>query len=67
MLLYEIADDVHWLILIDVKHIKKSVLCAQGSFVRSLMPPMSKQRIQAYTPGIFVAKKKIYVDLMFSG
>ena len=23
MLLYEIADDVHWLILTDVKHIKK--------------------------------------------
>jgi len=23
--------------LTDVKHIKKSVLCAQGSFVRSLM------------------------------
>jgi len=44
MLLYEIADDVH-LMLIDVKHIKKNVLCAQGSFVRSLMPPMSKQRI----------------------
>jgi len=43
--LYEIADDVHWLMLTDVKHIKKSVLCAQGSFVRSLMPPMSKQRI----------------------
>jgi len=32
MLLYEIADDVH-LMLIDVKHIKKNVLCAQGSFV----------------------------------
>jgi len=45
MLLYEIADDVHWLMLTDVKHIKKSVLCAQGSFVRSLMPSMSKQRI----------------------
>ena len=44
MLLYEIADDVH-LMLIDVKYIKKNVLCAQGSFVRSLMPPMSKQRI----------------------
>ena len=29
MLLYEIADDVHWLMLTDVKHIKKSVLCAQ--------------------------------------
>jgi len=42
MLLYEIADDVHWLMLTDVKHIKKSVLCAQGSFVRSLMSPMSK-------------------------
>ena len=54
MLLYEIADDVHWLMLTDVKHIKKSVLCAQGSFVRSLMPPMSKQRIEAYTPGISV-------------
>ena len=35
MLLYEIADDVHWLMLTDVKHIKKSVLCAQGSFVRT--------------------------------
>jgi len=45
MLLYEIVDDVHWLMLTDVKHIKKSVLCAQGSFVRSLMPPLSKQRI----------------------
>jgi len=45
MLLYEIADDVHWLMLTDVKHIIKSVLCAQSSFVRSLMPPMSKQRI----------------------
>jgi len=33
MLLYKIADDVHWLMLIDVKHIEKSVLCAQG-FVR---------------------------------
>jgi len=43
-MLYEIADDVHWLMLTDVKHIKKSVLCAQGSFVRSLIPP-SKQRI----------------------
>ena len=30
MLLYEIADDVHWLMLTNVKHIKKSVLCAQG-------------------------------------
>jgi len=39
MLLYEIAD-VHWLMLTDVKH-KKSVLCAQSSFVRSLMPLMS--------------------------
>jgi len=38
MLLYEIADDVHWLMLTDVKHIKKSVLCAQGSFVCSLIP-----------------------------
>jgi len=28
MLLYEIADDVYWLMLTDVKHIKKSVLCA---------------------------------------
>jgi len=43
--LYEIADDVHWLMLTDVKHIKKSVLCAQGSCVHSLMPLMSKQRI----------------------
>jgi len=50
MLLYEIVEDMHWLMLTDVKHIKKSVLCAQGSFVRSLMPPMSKQRIYAYTP-----------------
>jgi len=25
MLLYEIDDDVHWLMLTDVKHIKKSV------------------------------------------
>jgi len=24
MLLYEIADDMHWLMLTDVKHIKKS-------------------------------------------
>ena len=40
MLLYEIADDVHWLMLTDVKHIKKSMLYAQG-----IMPPMSKQRI----------------------
>jgi len=44
-MLYEIADDVHWLMLTDVKHIKKNVLCAQGSFVRSLMPSMGKQRI----------------------
>jgi len=28
--LYEIANDVHWLMLTDVKYIKKSVLCAQG-------------------------------------
>jgi len=41
MLLYEIVDDVHWLKL-TVKHIKKSVLCAQDSFVRSLMPPMKQ-------------------------
>jgi len=33
MLLYEIADDVHWLMLTDVKYIKKSVLCTQDSFV----------------------------------
>jgi len=39
MLLYEIADHMHWLMLTDVKHIKKSMLCAQDSFVRSLMPP----------------------------
>ena len=46
MLLYEIADDVHWLMLTDVKHIKKNELCVQDSFVmRSLMPPMSKQQI----------------------
>ena len=44
-MLCEIADDVHWLMLTDVKHIKKNVLCAQGSFVRSLMPSMGKQRI----------------------
>jgi len=31
MLLYEIANDVHWLMLTDVKHIKKNVLCAQGT------------------------------------
>ena len=43
--MYEIADDMHWLMLADVKHIKKSVLYAQGSFARSLMPPMSKQQI----------------------
>ena len=45
--LYEIADDVHWLMLIDVKHIKKKMCCerTKGSFVRSLMPPMNKQRI----------------------
>jgi len=43
MMLYEIADDVHWLMLTDMKHIKKSVLCAQGLY--ALMPPMSKQRI----------------------
>jgi len=40
MLLYEIADDVHWLMLTDVKHKKKC-----DSFVRSLVPSMSKQRI----------------------
>jgi len=45
MLLYEIVDDVHWLMLTDVKLIKKSILCVQSSFVHSLMPPMSKQRI----------------------
>jgi len=45
MLLYEIVDDVHWLLLTDIKDIKKSMLCAQSNFVRSLMPPMSKQRI----------------------
>jgi len=43
MILYEIAD-VYWLVLTDVKHIKKNVLCAQGSFVHLLMP-MSKQQI----------------------
>jgi len=48
MLLYEIAD-MHWLMLTDVKHIKKSVLCAQGSFVRSLMPSMSGFKL---IPGI---------------
>ena len=37
MLLYEIADDVHWLMLTHKKHIKKSLLCAQSSFVRLLM------------------------------
>jgi len=43
MLLYKIADDVHWLMLTDyVKHIKKS---AHDSFVRSLVPPVSKQWI----------------------
>ena len=36
---------MNWLMLTDVEHIKKSVLCAQGSFVRSLMTPMRKQRI----------------------
>jgi len=46
MLLYEIADDMHWLMLTNVKHIKKSVLCAQDSFVRSLILPISKQRIK---------------------
>jgi len=28
MLLYEIADDIQWLMLIDVKHIKKSARVA---------------------------------------
>jgi len=46
MLLYEIADVVHWLMLTDVKHMKKNVLCAQGSFVRSLMPSMSKSEFK---------------------
>jgi len=46
-MLYEIADDVHWLMLTDVKHIKKVcvprvVLYAQ---YKSVMSPMSKQRI----------------------
>jgi len=40
--MYVVEIDVHWLMLTDVKHIKKSVLCAQGSFVRSLMSSMSK-------------------------
>jgi len=44
MLLYEIADDVHWLMLIDEIHKKKCVVCAQDSFVRPI-PPMNKQRI----------------------
>jgi len=38
--MYKIADDVHWLMLTDVKHIKK--VCCVSSFVRSLMPLMSK-------------------------
>ena len=48
ILLYEIADDVTGCALVNVDRCqthKKSVLCAQDSFVRSLMPPMSKQRI----------------------
>jgi len=45
MYVIEIADDVYWLMLTDVKHIKKNVLCVQNSFVRSLMPPMSKEQI----------------------
>ena len=49
MLLYEIADDVHWLMLTDVKHIKKSVLCAQGSFVRSLMLSEQTADLSLYT------------------
>jgi len=49
MLLYEIADNVYWLMLTDVEHIKKNVLCAQGSFVRSLMLPMSKADLSLYT------------------
>jgi len=41
MLLYEIANDgVYWLMLTETH--KKSVLCAQGSFV---MPPISKQQM----------------------
>jgi len=32
---YEIVDDVHWLMLTDVKHIKKSVLCAQDTFTNA--------------------------------
>jgi len=47
MLLYEIADDVHWLMLTDVKHIKK--VCAQGSFVRSLMTYEQTADLNLYT------------------
>jgi len=65
MLLYEIAD-VHWLMLTDVKHIKKSVLCAQGSFVRSLMSPMSKQRILAYTLYIYIYITRPRLSVLFS-
>jgi len=57
MLLYEIADDA--LVNVDsCQAQKKSVLCAQGSFVRSLMLPMSKQRILAYTSSISTASRQ---------
>ena len=61
MLLYEIADDVHWLMLTDVKHIKKSVLCAQDSFVRSLMSPKQTADLSLYTCRLPV-KSEFYID-----
>jgi len=48
MLLYEIADDVHWLMSTDVKHKKKCVVC-QDSFVRSLTTYEQTADLSLYT------------------
>jgi len=61
MLLYEIVDDVHWLMLTDVKHIKKSMLCAQGSFVHYniLMPSEQTADFSLYTWLIYHIRKSL--------
>ena len=57
------SADVHWLMLTDVKHIKKSVLCAQGSFVRSLIHLWANSGFKLI-PGIYYMGWKVLGFLM---
>jgi len=60
MLLYEIADDVHWLMLTDVEHIKKSVLYAQLCTLTNAYEQTANLSLYTW---IFISNTRLLISL----